>query len=95
MRDDPAATATSISPDRLAGLPPHGVGTTVWSYDQGYQPPQPQPPQEAYYEGGQAHEYPQQGNQDALRWVLWLRCVVPGVDQGDAAELVRLMAPYN
>ena len=38
VRDDPSATATSISPDRLAGLPPHGVGTTVWSYDQGYHP---------------------------------------------------------
>ena len=38
VRDDPAATATSISPDRLAGLPPHGVGTTVWSFDQGYHP---------------------------------------------------------
>jgi hypothetical protein len=38
VRDDPYATATSISPDRLAGLPPHGVGTTVWSYDQGYHP---------------------------------------------------------
>jgi hypothetical protein len=38
VRDDPQATATSISPDRLAGLPPHGVGTTVWSYDQGYHP---------------------------------------------------------
>jgi hypothetical protein len=38
VRDDPAATATSVSPDRLAGLPPHGVGTTVWSYDQGYHP---------------------------------------------------------
>jgi hypothetical protein len=38
VRDDPAATATSISPDRLAGLAPHGVGTTVWSYDQGYHP---------------------------------------------------------
>jgi hypothetical protein len=38
IRDDPNATATSISPDRLAGLSPHGVGTTVWSYDQGYHP---------------------------------------------------------
>jgi hypothetical protein len=38
VRDDPSTTATSISPDRLAGLPPHGVGTTVWSYDQGYHP---------------------------------------------------------
>jgi hypothetical protein len=38
VRDNPAATATSISPDRLAGLPPHNVGTTVWSYDQGYHP---------------------------------------------------------
>ena len=38
VRDDPNATATSISPDRLAGLPPHGVGTSVWSYDQGYHP---------------------------------------------------------
>jgi hypothetical protein len=38
VRDDPAATATSISADRIAGLPPHGVGTTVWSYDQGYHP---------------------------------------------------------
>ena len=38
VRDDPVATATSISPDRLAGLSPHGVGTTVWSYDQGYHP---------------------------------------------------------
>ncbi|TMA84932.1 MAG: hypothetical protein E6J63_21445 [Deltaproteobacteria bacterium] len=38
VRDDPYATATSISPDRIAGLAPHGVGTTVWSYDQGYHP---------------------------------------------------------
>ena len=38
VRDDPNATATSISPDRLAGLSPHGVGTSVWSYDQGYHP---------------------------------------------------------
>ncbi len=38
VRDDPSATATSISPDRLAGLPPHGVGTSVWSYDQAYHP---------------------------------------------------------
>ena len=38
MRDDPNATATSISPDRLAGLPPHGPGTTIWSMDQGYHP---------------------------------------------------------
>ena len=38
VRDDPSATATSISPDRLAGLPPHGAGTSVWSYDQGYHP---------------------------------------------------------
>jgi hypothetical protein len=38
VRDSPSATATSISPDRLAGLSPHGVGTTVWSYDQGYHP---------------------------------------------------------
>jgi len=38
VRDDPAATATSISADRLAGLPPHGAGTTVWSYDQAYHP---------------------------------------------------------
>jgi len=38
VRDDPAATATSISPDRLAGLPPHGVGTSTWSYDQGFHP---------------------------------------------------------
>jgi len=38
VRDDPNATATSISPDRLAGLPPHGVGTSVWSWDQGYHP---------------------------------------------------------
>jgi len=37
VRDNPAP-ATSISPDRLAGLPPHNVGTTVWSYDQGYHP---------------------------------------------------------
>lgn len=38
VRDDPSATATSVSPDRIAGLPPHGAGTTVWSYDQGYHP---------------------------------------------------------
>ena len=38
VRDDPYATATSISPDRIAGLAPHGPGTTVWSYDQGYHP---------------------------------------------------------
>lgn len=38
VRDNPFATATSISPDRLAGLPPHGAGTTIWSYDQGYHP---------------------------------------------------------
>jgi len=38
VRDDPNATATSISPDRLAGLPPHGPGTTIWSMDQGYHP---------------------------------------------------------
>ncbi|HTO98783.1 MAG TPA: hypothetical protein VMK66_17155 [Myxococcales bacterium] len=38
VRDDPSATATSISADRIAGLPPHGAGTTVWSYDQGYHP---------------------------------------------------------
>jgi len=38
VRDDPSATATSISPDRLAGLPPHGAGTTVWSHDQGSHP---------------------------------------------------------
>jgi hypothetical protein len=37
VRDDPSATATSVSPDRLAGRPPHGVGTTSWSYDTGYQ----------------------------------------------------------
>jgi hypothetical protein len=38
VRDDPFTTASSVSPDRLAGLPPHGVGTTTWSYDQGYHP---------------------------------------------------------
>jgi hypothetical protein len=38
VRDDPNATATSISPDRLAGLPPHAPGTTIWSMDQGYHP---------------------------------------------------------
>src|SRR5207249_191337 len=29
VRDDPNATATSISPDRLAGLPPHGLGPSA------------------------------------------------------------------
>ena len=39
--------------------------------------------------------YQQQGDRDALRWVLGLRCLVPGLAQGDAEELGRLMAPYN
>jgi len=39
--------------------------------------------------------YLQQSNRRALRWVLALRCLVPGLAQGDADELVRLMAPYN
>ena len=34
VRDNTFTTATSISPDRIAGRGPHGVGTTVWSFDQ-------------------------------------------------------------
>ena len=33
-RQNPRKLAQAL----LAGLPPHGVGTTVWSYDQGYHP---------------------------------------------------------
>lgn len=33
IRDEPASTATSISPDRLGGWGAHPVGTSVWSYD--------------------------------------------------------------
>ena len=39
--------------------------------------------------------YTQRGDRRSLRWVLALRCLVPGLAQGDQEELVRLMAPYN
>lgn len=39
--------------------------------------------------------YTDRGDRASLRWVLALRCLVPGLDQGDAGELTRLMAPYN
>jgi regulator of sirC expression with transglutaminase-like and TPR domain len=39
--------------------------------------------------------YERRGDQDALRWLIRLRCELPGVTEAERAELARRHAPYN